>query len=134
MNNPLLTTFLVQTYGSIENAKQIDILTEQRLKQEEELQEQKTKEFLTIMSRDQSISNHTNIPTKLKPNELNQKTVPHPNMNYDHSLTMDRKAMLREKYLNEKYKDNPQDKPSLDAFTEDWGEMDEDGDLPIVDI
>jgi len=131
MNN-VLQAFINQTYGSTKEAKEIDTKIDNREKLLKDWDNERLQQAATIMSRDQSISNHTNVPTQLKPDQLNQKTVPHPNMNYDHSLTLDRKSMLREKYLNEKYKDNPQDKPNLDAFTEDWGELDDDGDLPIL--
>jgi len=53
-------------------------------------------------------------------------------MNYDHSDTLDRLPQLRENYLNEKYKDNPENKPMFD--NNDWGELDQDGDLPIIDL
>ena len=131
MNN-VLQAFIQQTYGSIEKAQEADNKANQREQLLKNWSNDRIQEAGKIMSRDQSISNHINIPTKLKNGELDQKIIPHKNMLYDHSDTMDRKSQLREKYLNEKYKNNPQDKPSLDAFTEDWGELDDEGDLSIL--
>lgn len=128
MNN-VLNAFIQQTYGSLQNANQESVKADQRETILKKQEEERLTKALEIISRDQSIANYITIPTQLKPNQLNQKTVPHPKMNYDHSLTIDRKALLREKYLNEKYKDNPQDRPSLDI---DWGELDQDGDLSIL--
>jgi len=131
MNN-VLQAFINQTYGSTEKMKEAYVEATNREKLLKDWDNERLQQAASIMSRDQSISNHTNIPTQLKPDQLNEKTVSHPNMNYDHSLTLDRKSILREKYLNQKYKDNPQDKPNTDSFTEDWGELDDDGDLPIL--
>ena len=112
MNN-VLNAFIQQTYGSLQNANQESINTNQREELLKKQEEERLTKALEIISRDQSIANYITIPTQLKPTQLNQKTVPHPKMNHDHSLTIDRKVMLREKYLNEKYKDNPQNRPFL---------------------
>jgi hypothetical protein len=131
MNN-VLNAFIQQTYGSLENANQQSMNSDKREELLKKLEEERLTKALKIISRDQSISKYINIPTQLKPDQLSQKTIPHPKMNHDHSLTVDRKALLRENFLNEKYKDNPQEKPSIGPFSEDWGDLDEDGDLPIL--
>jgi hypothetical protein len=128
----VLNAFIKQTYGSLENANKQSLNTDKREELLKKLEEERFTKALEIISRDQSIANYINIPTKLNPDQLNQKTIPHTEINYDHSLTMDRKALLRENYLNKKYKDNPQEKPSIVPFSEDWGDLDQDGDLPIL--
>lgn len=131
MNN-VLQAFINQTHGSISKANDADMKANQRNQLLKDWDQERMNKAMLQMASDQSIASKASIPTKLKEGELNQKTVPHPNMNYDHSLTMDRKSQLRENYLNNKYKDNPQDKPNNFDFGEDWGELDEDGDLPIL--
>jgi len=129
---PLLKSFIEQTHNSIENAQKQDSVANQKDQILKDWDLQRFQQAYSLMSRDQSISSYTNVPTQLQPNELNQIPVIHPNMNYDHSDTLDRLPQLRENYLNEKYKDNPENKPMFD--NNDWGELDQDGDLPIIDL
>ena len=132
MSNNLLQAFINQTYGSISKAQEADGKANNREKLLNDFDQERMSKAMLQMASDQSISSKVSIPTKLKEGELNQKIIPHPNMQYDHSLTMDRKSALRTNFLNEKYKNNPQDRPTNFDFSEDWSNLDDDGDLPIL--
>lgn len=122
MSNQILNAFLQQTYGSLEKAREADKLADlnPNAKGNEHMefeQNQKLRQEMASKMTKKPISQSMSIPSKLKDGELNQKTDAHPQFkNYDHSLEMDRKSSLRDKYLNEKYKNNPDQKPSAQDF------------------
>lgn len=117
MSNSILNAFIQQTYGSIEKAQASDKLADNQKNIDREICKQKEKDAMVMMLRSKNISDHMNIPSKLKPNELNTTTEIHPQFKkYDHSLEVDRTEVAREKFLNEKYKNDPENKPTSIDF------------------
>lgn len=127
MSNQILNAFLQQTYGSLEKAREADKLADlnpnsQGNEKIEFEQDQKLRQEMASRMTKKPISQSMLIPSKLKDGELNQKTESHPQFkNYDHSLEMDRKSSLRDKFLNEKYKNDPEHKPTSQDF--DFNEL-----------
>lgn len=89
MPNNILNAFIQQTYGSKEKAMEADKQADQREANEKALAKDLNKKAIEQISRNQNISSAMNIPSQLKEGQLNQKTIPHPQMaNYDHSLEL----------------------------------------------
>jgi len=87
----MLSAFIKQTYGNVENANKADQAADLRECVEKELMHKREESAKLQMCRDQSICNAMNIPTRLKPGELDGKTVVHEKFkNYDHSLEIKR--------------------------------------------
>lgn len=120
----ILKAFIEQTYGSLEKAREADKLADinpnasgnENLEFE---QDQKFRQELASKMKNIPISHSMSIPTQIKDGELNNKPVSHPQFaKYDHSLEFDRTAIVRAKYLDEKYKNNPKDRPEAIDFKE----------------
>jgi hypothetical protein len=122
MSNSILNAFLQQTYGSLEKAREADKLADlnpnsKGNKHMEFEQDHKLRQEMASKLAKKPISQSMSIPSRLNAGDLNQKTESHPQFkNYDHSLEMDRKSSLRDKYLNEKYKDSLDKKPTAQDF------------------
>lgn len=113
----MLDAFIQQTYGSIDGIIEAELRSQKLEEAKKKMAEEFHKKAVLEMNKSQEIKSKMEIPTKIKKGELDQKTVPHPKMAaYDHSLELDRKSIVREKYLNEKYKNNPEEKPSEEEF------------------
>lgn len=132
MTNSIQKEFIEQTYGSLEKAREADRLADlnPNSKGNEKLeleQDGKIRQEMASRMIKKPISQSMLIPSKLKDGEINQKTESHPQFkNYDHSLELDRTAITRAKYLDEKYKNNPENKPSSSDFKDlDVGSVEE---------
>ena len=113
----MLDAFIQQTYGSAEQAHAADKKANEKELAAKELAKDFHKRAVLEMYKDQSIAAHMAIPAKLKPEDLKETPKPHPQFaSYDHSLEVDRTAVVRQKYLAQKYKDNPADQPALSDF------------------
>jgi len=65
---PLLKSFIEQTHNSIENAQKQDSVANQKDQILKDWDLQRFQQAYSLMSRDQSISSYTNVPTQLQPN------------------------------------------------------------------
>ena len=115
MSNNIQDAFIKQTYGSKEKAMEADKQANQRVLDSKARAKELERQALLQFSRNQNINSAMPIPSKLTNGQLNEKPVAHPHFaNYNHSLEMDRTKIIRDKILDEKYKNNPSARPSSD--------------------
>lgn len=94
--NDVLGAFINQTYGSVEKAHQADKDADLRIEAEKRLCQEREAAGLKQFNSDQSILKSMNIPHKVKPGDLDDKTVPHEHFkDYDHSCEQVRKVDIQ---------------------------------------
>jgi hypothetical protein len=107
-NNDVLSAFINQTYGSIDNARKADELADLNPNAYTNIQEQignpEIKKKADNEAQKKAIKGHfqnkpikesMHIPTKIKDDSINNETHPHNNLkNYNHSLETSRSNKL----------------------------------------
>jgi len=107
-HNDILSAFINQTYGSIDNARKIDELADLNPNAYTNIQEQignpeiekkandeAQKEAIKGHFQNKPIKESMHIPTKIKDDSINNETQPHNNFkNYNHSLETSRSNKL----------------------------------------
>jgi len=79
-NSPMLNAFLKNQKYTDEEANDIEIAKQQ-------FQQDRMSDAVKQLGRSQNISDYVNVPSTITPKDIDQVTVPHPNLaNYDHSL------------------------------------------------
>jgi hypothetical protein len=115
----MFDAFIQQTYGSYSNAQKADEQAAIREQKEQEIKKGYHSLAVQEMLKDQSIKSALSIPSKIKDGELNQKPEVHENFkSYKHDLELDRAAIVRAKFLERKYENNPENMPSEINFKE----------------